>query len=102
MIYLCISTIEDDKAEGLATALVEEGLAACVNIIPKGKSIYRWEGKICHAQESVLLIKTAPHTMGGFEERFKELHPYDCPELLVIPIEDGLKDYLNWVQEATT
>lgn len=101
MVYLCISTIDAASAPQLARQLVEEGLAACVNIIPGARSIYRWEGKLCDETESVLFIKTAPRTLGGFEERFRDLHPYDCPELLVIPIEDGLKEYMSWVTEMT-
>lgn len=97
MIYLCLSTIRAEEAPALAQRLVEERLAACVNIVPGVRSIYRWQGKICDDSESLLVIKTAPRTMGGFEERFRQIHPYDCPELITIPIEEGLKEYLSWV-----
>ena len=101
MIYLCISTIAAPDALELARRLVSERLAACVNIVPHVQSVYRWKGKICEDDEAVLLIKTSPSTLGGFEERFRELHPYDCPELLFIPIEEGLKEYLTWVEDMT-
>ncbi len=101
MIYLCVSTIDGKNAPVLARQLVEERLAACVNIIPRVHSVYRWEGEIREDDESVLLIKTSPRTIGGFEERFRELHPYECPELIIIPIEEGLKEYLSWVNEMT-
>lgn len=101
MIYLCISTVDSPAAPELARRLVEERLAACVNIVPGVRSIYRWQDKLCDELESVLLIKTSPRTLGGFEERFRELHPYECPELLMIPIEDGLKEYLSWVVHMT-
>ncbi|MCA8960946.1 MAG: divalent-cation tolerance protein CutA [Planctomycetes bacterium] len=101
MIYFCVSTVRADDAADLARTLVEERLAACVNIVPGVRSFYRWKGEICDESEVVLLIKTAPVSMGGFEERFKELHPYDCPELLILPIEEGFKEYFYWVQEMT-
>ena len=101
MIYLCISTVSSSAAPQLARRLVEERLAACVNIVPGVRSIYRWEDELCDEAESVLLIKTSPRTLGGFEERFRELHPYENPELLMIPIEDGLKEYLSWVVQMT-
>ncbi|MFQ5655341.1 MAG: divalent-cation tolerance protein CutA [Planctomycetota bacterium] len=102
MIYLCISTVGAADAPELARRLVEERLAACVNILPGARSIYRWQGRVCDEEEAVLLMKTSPRTVGGFEERFRELHPYDCPELLIVPIEEGLKEYLAWVDEMTT
>lgn len=102
MIYLCISTVNSEAAPALARRLVEEGLAACVNVLPQARSIYRWQGEICDESECVLLIKTAPSTFGGFEERFRELHPYECPELLAIPIEEGAASYFQWVEEMTS
>lgn len=102
LIYLCISTIEEPKAAAFARELVDHRLAACVNIIPGVRSIYRWQDKIHDEREAVLLIKAAPRTLGGFEERFVELHPYEKPELVLIPIEEGSKDYFYWVQKMTT
>lgn len=101
MIYLCISSVDTNAAPDLARRLVEERLAACVNIVPGVRSVYRWEGEIKDETECVLLIKTSPRSLGGFEDRFRELHPYDCPELLFIPIEEGMKEYMKWVDEMT-
>ncbi len=101
MIYLCISTVQESQAPELARRLVEERLAACVNILPGVRSIYRWQGKIHDEEECLLLIKTSLGSMGTFEDRFRKLHPYDCPELLILPVEDGLKEYLSWVEEMT-
>ncbi|MEM7263229.1 MAG: divalent-cation tolerance protein CutA [Planctomycetota bacterium] len=101
MIYFCISTVKSADAQRLARQLVEERLAACVNVLPGAQSIYRWKGEICEDEESVLYIKTSPNSVGTFEERFRELHPYDCPELLILPVEEGLKEYFYWVEEST-
>ena len=102
MVYFCVSTIDASSAPGLARRLVEKRLAACVNIVPGVRSIYFWKGEIRDEEECVLLIKTAPGCVGEFEEEFRKLHPYDCPELLMLPVDDGLSDYLAWVEEATT
>ena len=101
MIYLCITTVGAAEAPTLARQLVEERLAACVNIIPAVRSIYRWEGQVRDEEEALLFIKTSPRTLGGFEERFRKMYPYECPELLIVPIEEGLKEYLHWVEEMT-
>ncbi len=101
MIYFCVSSVTEDAAPLLARRLVEERLAACVNIIPKVRSIYRYDGEIHDEAESILLFKSAPRTAGGFEERFRELHPYDCPELLMISVDEGLKSYFQWVASVT-
>ena len=85
----------------IARALVEEGLAACVNVIPGVRSIYRWEDEVRDEAEALLFIKTAPRTAGGFEARFKELHPYECPELLMLSVDEGLKEYFTWVESVT-
>lgn len=102
MIHLCISTVGSEDAPDLARKLVEERLAACVNIVAGARSIYRWKEKICDDEESILLIKTASQPLADFEQRFRELHPYDCPELLRLPIESGLEEYLSWVSEMTS
>ena len=101
MIYLCITTIDVKSAGTLARQLVDKRLAACVNILPQVRSIYRWQGEIHDQEEAVLFIKTSPRTLGGFEEEFRQLHPYENPELLAIPIEEGLKEYMAWVAEMT-
>ena len=101
MIYFCVSTVTEEAAPQLARQLVEERLAACVNIVPKVRSIYRYEGKIHDEAESLLFFKSAPRTAGGFEKRFSELHPYDCPELLMFSVDEGLKEYFQWVASVT-
>ncbi len=102
MIYFCISNAPPDEAPKIARALVERGLAACVNIVPGVRSIYRWKGELCDDAESTLFIKTADVSDSTFKRVFVEMHPYECPELLVLPIDDGHAAYLDWVREMTT
>jgi periplasmic divalent cation tolerance protein len=82
----------------LATALVDEHLAACVNVLPSMRSIYRWEGKVEEASEHQLVIKTRADRVDAVKTRLASLHPYDVPEMLVLPIIDGAASYLAWLQ----
>jgi periplasmic divalent cation tolerance protein len=91
----------DGDADTLARTLVDERLAACVNILPPMRSIYTWKGATEYAEERQLLIKTKMNRAKELETRLKQLHPYDVPEFLVIPILDGSADYLSWVAEST-
>ena len=91
----------DGDAETLASTLVGERLAACVNILPPMRSIYTWKGVTERADERQLLIKTATHRVNELETRLKELHPYDVPEFLVISVLEGSDDYLSWLAEST-
>jgi periplasmic divalent cation tolerance protein len=85
----------------LARPLVEEGLAACVNVLPMMESVYRWQGQVNQDPERQLLIKTTASRLGGLEARVRELHPYDVPELLVIEVSAGAAAYLDWVAAST-
>ncbi len=99
---LVLSTLPDEAAaRSLATTLVEEGLAACVNILPSLTSIYRWQGKVQHEQECLLLIKVAARAYETLELRLRALHPYELPEVVAVPVHAGLADYIQWVQENT-
>lgn len=88
------------EARALANTLVDERLVACVNILPKATSIYRWNGKRCRATECVLLMKTTRTRIAALRRRLPQLHAYDCPELIVIPITAGLPAYLRWVSTS--
>ncbi|MFZ0592925.1 MAG: divalent-cation tolerance protein CutA [Bryobacteraceae bacterium] len=96
---LLLSTCDnEDEAQRLATALVEERLAACVNIIPGLTSIYRWHGVVERASEHLLLIKTTEEQRLALEDRLKQLHSYEVPEILKIPITGGHEKYLAWLK----
>jgi periplasmic divalent cation tolerance protein len=86
----------------LAKALIEERLAACVNVLPPMRSVYRWEGKVEQADELQLVIKTSAARMEAVKSRLANLHPYDVPEVLVVPVSDGAHTYLNWIVSSTS
>jgi periplasmic divalent cation tolerance protein len=92
------------EEEGLkiAHALVEERLAACVNLMSPIRSIYRWEGKICDEKEWLLIIKTQTARFEDVEKRVKSLHSYFLPEIIALPIIKGSSSYLNWLKEMTS
>jgi periplasmic divalent cation tolerance protein len=79
--------------------LVREQLAACVNVLPTMRSVYRWQGKVEEAQELQLIIKTRRERVEAIKARLASLHPYDVPELLVLTISDGSAEYLAWLQD---
>jgi periplasmic divalent cation tolerance protein len=91
----------DADGAGFARNLVEERLAACVNLSAPMESIYRWEGTIETESERQLVIKTTRDRVVELWDRVRELHPYDMPEFLVTPIVDGNDAYLRWVGEST-
>jgi periplasmic divalent cation tolerance protein len=91
----------DQDAETLARTLIDEKLAACVNILAPMRSIYAWKGVTESADERQLLIKTTGERLRELEARLRELHPYDVPEFVVIPIAEGGADYLAWLIETT-
>ena len=91
----------DADAAEFARTLVDERLAACVNLLPVMESVYRWEGKIEFEAERQLVIKTSRDRVADLWDRVRELHPYEVPEFVVIPIEDGNEAYLRWIGEST-
>lgn len=90
-----------DKAADLARILVEEGLVACGNVLPAVRSIYKWEGKVEDENEVMLLLKTRAEHLDRLKLRILELHPYEVPEVLAIPVESGYRAYLEWIAAET-
>ena len=88
-------------AAAFARTLVDERLAACVNVLPAMTSIYRWKGAVEEDREQQLVIKTTPGRVAALEARFRDLHPYEVPEFLVLPAGGGSAAYLAWVAEST-
>ena len=95
------TTGSEEEARKLARYLVEHQLAACVNIIPQIESIYRWQGKVESSQEWLLLIKTTAERFPAVRDAIRELHSYELPECVVLSIEDGSPDYLQWLADSS-
>lgn len=100
-ISIYIITNNEKESYKIGEKLVEERLVSCVNIIPHLKSLYWWEGKIEHADESLMFAKTRRDLLEKVIERVKELHSYSNPAILALPILDGNKDYLEWIKNET-
>jgi periplasmic divalent cation tolerance protein len=99
---LVLSTApEMETARRLAHLLVEGRWVACANLLPVAASIYRWEGKVEESSEVLLLMKTVRSRVEGLLAEIRRLHPYECPEGIVLPIESGLASYFEWIQVST-
>lgn len=97
-VKVVLVTVPDmDSGVVLARRVVGEGLAACGNVIPGLTSVYRWEGEIQEDPEALVLMKTTEEALPELKRRVTELHPYDVPEFLALPVEDGHLPYLRWV-----
>ena len=99
VVVLCtIGSAED--AERIARAVVERGLAACVNVVPGVTSFYRWKGEIARDAEWLMVMKTTAACFEALREALVALHPYDVPEIVELPIERGHPPYLDWIDES--
>ena len=90
------------QAAKLARHLVEQRVAACVNILPKGRSIYRWNGKLEEAAEQLLMIKTRRDLFGSLRAEIEKVHTYEVPEIIAIPVVEGSDAYLGWIDKELT
>ena len=100
-IVVFVTCGSEEEAQKIARRLVEERLAACVNIISAVRSLYRWEGKIWDEKEWMLIIKTQKKRFQDLEKKVKSLHSYAVPEIIALPIVEGSGSYLKWIEEMT-
>ena len=99
MIYTTYPSLVE--AERIGKAVLERRLAACVNILAPCRSVYRWKGAIQHDEEHPMLIKTTPERYQALQQALREGHPYELPEIIAVPVERGLPEYLQWVADET-
>ena len=100
-IVVLVTVGSEQEAETIATALLEERLAACVNVASPVRSLYRWEGRIADDREWQLIIKTQARLFEALAARVRALHSYDVPEIIALPVLAGTTDYVDWIQNET-
>jgi periplasmic divalent cation tolerance protein len=99
---LVLTTIPaEGDADNLARTLVTEQLVACVNVLPPMVSTYRWKGSVEQDRERQVIMKTTRDRVAALRARVKELHSYEVPEFVVIPVQEGSEEYLKWISEST-
>ncbi len=99
-IVVLITTGSQEEALRIARTLVEEKLAACVNVVPRVSSFYWWEGKVQEDEESLMVVKTKAPLFPALEKRVRELHSYTVPEIIALPIKEGFRGYLDWLADS--
>lgn len=98
IIFVYVTTKDTQEAKQIALAVVNEKLAACANILPQMNSIYRWDDEVHDESETVLILKTRKEAFDSLASKIRELHSYDCPCIVVLPIVQGHEDYLRWIK----
>jgi periplasmic divalent cation tolerance protein len=99
VLVVLVTAPSPEVAASLARALVEARLAACGNVLPGVRSIYRWEGKVCDEPETLLVLKTTRGRLEALRDEVLRRHPYQVPEVVALPVEGGSEGYLAWVRE---
>ena len=100
-IVVLVTVGSEAEATSIANVLVGQGLVACVNILPGIRSIFQWEGKVTEEQECLLVAKTMNQAFEPVAAAVKSLHSYDVPEVIALPINKGLPEYLGWIRDVT-
>ena len=102
MTVIVYSTVDNIRnAKKIANVIVKERLVACVNIIPKIESIYWWKGKIENSKECILIAKTKEKNIKKTMDKIRSIHPYELPDIVVIPVVDGFKKYIDYIDDET-
>ena len=99
-LIIYVTAPDEETAAGIARALVEEKLVACAGIVPGVRSIYRWKGAVEDQQEVLIMAKTGKELFERVEARVKEMHPYEVPEIVAVPLTCGSHEYLEWLAES--
>jgi len=100
-VVVLVTASSEEEAARIGRGVVEDGLAACANILPGIRSVFRWQGKVSQEREHLLLLKTRGALFTPLAARVKALHSYQVPEIIALPIEQGWSDYLQWIREVT-
>ncbi len=98
VVFTTVPSLE--TAEKIARGVVGEKIAACASILSGVKSVYTWKGEVCEEAEHIIMIKTSSGLLTALEKKIKELHPYELPELIAIPVESGSEEYLKWIEDS--
>jgi periplasmic divalent cation tolerance protein len=99
-VVVLVTAPSSEIGSHIAEALLEQRLAACVNVVPSVTSIYTWEGEGCSDEEVLLVIKTRREAFDALADVVKHVHPYEVPEIIAVPVVAGSEDYLDWIDEA--
>ena len=101
VLVVLVAAANQDEAARIAEEMVNAKLAACASIIPGIQSIYRWKGKVVKAEEVLLLLKTTKPRYYALEKAIKAMHAYETPEIIALPVKEGLDQYIEWVRSET-
>lgn len=99
-IIIFCTTPSSEVSEKIAAGLIDQQLAACCNILPEVRSVYRWQGQVESAGEQLLLIKSTEENFKAIEDFILSVHPYDVPEIIAVPVTEGNANYLMWINES--
>jgi len=101
-VVILVTTESEEEAKKIAAALIDSRLAACANIVKSVQSVFRWQGKVEDEPETLMILKSVAGKLDALTAKVKELHSYDVPEVIALPIVGGSSEYLNWVHQETT
>lgn len=101
VLVILVTAVNQEEAVRIGEGMVNAKLAACANIIPRIQSIYRWKGKVVKAREALLILKSTKPRYRALEKAIKAMHTYETPEIIALPIQEGLDQYMGWVRSET-